>query len=668
MEKKTNEPQGAALLEASAARMAAGQPLADRVRELEGGDLDGRRGPLDARALDVRAVSTTPAVAAAWPETERPPAAEPDAAVATRGHAVPSRTLAVATAADPDPFAGLLEAARAGGLVTATARFVPPAPPTEPTAPASAPGALHPHERIELAHGALSAGAALAMRMPHAMGAADPDPRVRLVVPDGGGRDCEIVGPESTLRRVLRAAFALVDEGLADEEEPAAFSWRELAELRAQRERETMRADRAERERDEAKKEVDRLRGLFDAAGAGDHNVLALVDCWQREAHEAEEARAALLVEVRELREERDARGRQRDEAQRERDEAKEEARRAWGTREEELRAAGVRLARAWDERDELRRELDHVALQWDQAVRERDEAKRELEPLRHREEAALRELERLRGVFDPSAAVRVMVRNESDRYGGAPTLVGLAVAARTLPAGGEQGTREAREGADPCGSAACQPSGLVGDTEWAMKDKAHVGADEPKPAQAEGYAEPVAVAWPEPTAGAGVFQTAQGTSKATPEGSTCSPEQGERSGGRTPQANPGHRPAQAAPVWVPGSLLRRAYQVRAPALLAELGLAVLEVAASADDCALCSRQGPGVGEHAVSCPLFAVPGDTIEGARQVADRWIEVERDLLDAERRRRAWCEACGWAGESTGAACLRCGAALSRLGGAS
>ncbi len=40
---------------------------------------------------------------------------------------------------------------------------------------------------------------------------------------------------------------------------------------------------------DEARSEADRLRKLFDDAGQGEHNVLALVDHYQRTAMEADE-------------------------------------------------------------------------------------------------------------------------------------------------------------------------------------------------------------------------------------------------------------------------------------------------------------------------------------------------------------------------------------------
>ena len=49
-------------------------------------------------------------------------------------------------------------------------------------------------------------------------------------------------------------------------------------------------------ERDEAQAEVDRLRKLFDDAGQGEHNVLALIDHYQAWADAADERLAERLA------------------------------------------------------------------------------------------------------------------------------------------------------------------------------------------------------------------------------------------------------------------------------------------------------------------------------------------------------------------------------------
>lgn len=59
------------------------------------------------------------------------------------------------------------------------------------------------------------------------------------------------------------------------------------ARLRLDRDKAEAEVVALRRQRDELVAEVSRLRALFDDAGQGEHNVLALVDHYQRESLEA---------------------------------------------------------------------------------------------------------------------------------------------------------------------------------------------------------------------------------------------------------------------------------------------------------------------------------------------------------------------------------------------
>lgn len=74
-----------------------------------------------------------------------------------------------------------------------------------------------------------------------------------------------------------------------------------LADMRIRRDASREEADKIRANRDEWKTEASRLRKIFDDAGQGEHNVLALIDHYQEQWRATEDERDAALAEIQAL-------------------------------------------------------------------------------------------------------------------------------------------------------------------------------------------------------------------------------------------------------------------------------------------------------------------------------------------------------------------------------
>lgn len=125
----------------------------------------------------------------------------------------------------------------------------------------------------------------------------------------------------------------------------------QLAEVTDELEIMRHQRDQAQDERDEARAEVERLRKIFDDAGQGEFNILALIDHYQDAAIAADErARAYLLDDSRAM-----------DAAQSVVDKARELLSYDWQCRLEDCEVG--------DSARNDARELEHAIAEWDRAM-----------------------------------------------------------------------------------------------------------------------------------------------------------------------------------------------------------------------------------------------------------------------------------------------------------